>query len=66
MDTNGVVDAGRRTGPTPETAAADILGVICSGVAGSVVGEGTKVVQVAEVAPVLVNILELGGTCGSS
>jgi hypothetical protein len=64
------MDAGRRTGPTPETAAAwaatDVLAVICSGAAGCVVGDGAKVVQEAKGAPVLVNILEVGGTGGSS
>jgi hypothetical protein len=64
------VDAGRRTGLTAESAAAwaarDVLAVICSGAAGCVVGEGTKVVQEAKDAPVFVNILELGGTGDSS
>jgi hypothetical protein len=60
--TTGVVDAGRRNGPTPALtaptwAAADVLAVICSGV-----GAGMKVVQVAKGGPVPVNILELGST----
>jgi len=65
----GMLDAGNRTGPTPETVpwtTTDVLPVTCSVAVGSVVGEGLNVVQAAKVGPVFANVWEMEGNSDST
>ena len=60
----GMLDAGSRAGPTPETVPStttDVLPANCSVAVGSVVGEGLNVVQAA----VFVNVCEMEGNSDS-
>jgi len=64
----GMLDAGSRTGPTPETVpwtTTDVLPATCSVAVGSVGGEGLNVVQAAKGVAVFVNVWEMEGNSNS-